>query len=297
MNWGCRDLDPDQQVSSFILHQCSMKKSGACCPTRLNDSPFCITKSYLIIKYLFFKEKIPIFCMQRILGLDVLKGFAIILMVIFNYSVTLAYFGLLNLTSNFLYWFVFPRFIAGIFVFVSGAAAFTSFKSSKKNFAKKYFSRGLKLLLFAALITVFTYIFTPQGTILFGILHFFAFSSFLLPFFVNSKRFNLIAGILITFLGFYLQFTYFGFSFLFWLGLMPYNFFTFDYFPLLPWVGVLMLGVYFSNSVVKKLQKMNFHSRFTSSVSFLGRHSLEIYLVHQPVLILILLALGYKLFF
>jgi uncharacterized membrane protein len=234
---------------------------------------------------------------MRVLALDLIRGIDIIPMILFNYSVTLDYFRIVTIPSSFLYWFVFPRIIAAIFIFVSGVAAYLSYKKSKKSFGKRYFIRGLKLLLFAALITVFTYFFVPNGMILFGILHFFAISSFVVPFLINKRKFNLIAGTLIVLFGIYLQFATFNFSSLLWLGFMSQNYFAFDYFPVLPWIGVMMLGIYFSKNVAKKLQKINVRNKFSSFVSFLGRHSLEIYLIHQPLLIFLLTLMGYRLFF
>lgn len=235
--------------------------------------------------------------MQRIFSLDFLRGLTIILMIIFNYSVTLTYFQIISLPYDFLYWFVFPRLIGGTFIFISGIAAYVSYKNSRQGFDKKYFRRGLKLLVFAATITVFTYFFVPQGIIFFGILHFFAFTSFLLPFIIKYDKLNLFAGILIALFGIYLQLTSFNFSYLFWLGFMQNNFVTFDYFPLIPWLGVLMLGIYFGKTAVKKISKFKISNPLGSLFAFLGRNSLTIYLLHQPILILILLMLGFRLFF
>jgi uncharacterized membrane protein len=137
----------------------------------------------------------------------------------------------------------------------------------------------------------------PSGTILFGILHFFAVTSFFVPFFIKYDRLNLIAGILITLVGLYLQFMSFSFSFLFWLGFIPQNFFTFDYFPLMPWLGVLMLGIYFGKKVVQKTVKMRLTGLPAQIFVFLGKNSLTIYLIHQPILIFVLTLLGFKLFF
>jgi uncharacterized membrane protein len=232
--------------------------------------------------------------MKRIFAIDFIRGFAIVLMIFFNYSVTLGYFGLIQFPSNFLYWFIFPRIIAGIFIFVSGVAAYVSYKNSREVFSKKYFLRGLKLLVFALAITFFTYYFVPQGTIIFGILHFFAFTSFLLPLFVSNRRINLLVGLLFILIGFYLQFLNLGFSSIFWL--FPQNFFTFDYFPLLPWIGVLMLGIYCGKKIAEKTVKFHIKGLSGRFVTFLGKNSLTIYLIHQPLFILVLIVLGYRLF-
>jgi uncharacterized membrane protein len=234
---------------------------------------------------------------KRIFALDFIRGFAILLMIFFNYSVTLTYFRLINLAYDFLYWFVFPRVIASIFIFVSGVVAYVTYKNSKEKFCKIYFFRGLKLLIFAILISIFTYLFVPSGAIVFGILHFFAVTSFLVPFFIKYGRLNLIAGILITLFGFYLQLITFNFSFLFWLGFIPQNFFTFDYFPIIPWLGILMLGIYFGQNVAQKVAKVKFNGFLSRFFVFFGKNSLLIYLMHQPILIFVLTILGFKLFF
>lgn len=233
--------------------------------------------------------------MKRVFSVDFLRGIAIIPMIIFNYSVTLGYFHLIEFPTNFLYWYVLPRLIAGTFIFVSGIAASLSLKRSKNDFGKKHFFRGVKLAIFALAITFFTYIFTPNGTIVFGILHFFAFTSFLIPFFIRNKKANLFIGIFLIILGFYMESFGFSFNNAFWL--FPENFYTLDYFPLLPWLGVMMLGFYFADFFVKLTKKFEIKNRLGSLFAFSGRKSLVIYLIHQPLLILLLALLGFRIFF
>ncbi|MFZ2410201.1 MAG: heparan-alpha-glucosaminide N-acetyltransferase [Candidatus Methanoperedens sp.] len=233
---------------------------------------------------------------ERIQTIDIIRGVDIVLMILFNYSVTLSYFRIINLPPDFLYSFAFPRAIASVFIFISGAAAYVSFENHKEKFSKRYFIRGVKLLVFAMLITLFTYIFVPARMVYFGILHFFAISSFLVPFFMKYNKLNLVAGLLIAFPGFYLQLTDFDFSYLFWLGFTPENFSTFDYFPLIPWLGVLMLGIYSGKSIIRRTANIKFEGRFAEVFMFLGNNSLTIYLIHQPVLVLLLMVLGFKTF-
>jgi uncharacterized membrane protein len=234
--------------------------------------------------------------MTRIQSIDLIRGVDIVLMVLFNYSVTLTYFKLIHIPSNFLYWSVFPRAVAAIFIFISGAAAYVSFENRKESFSKRYFVRGGKLLIFAAFITLFTYIFVPEGAIYFGVLHFFAASSFLVPFFIKYGKLNLAIGLLIVLSGSYLQLTDFDFPYLFWLGFTPENFYTFDYFPLMPWLGVLLLGIYAGEYIVEKTVSIKFKGRLADVFAFFGKNSLTIYLIHQPVLVSLLIILGFKLF-
>ncbi|SNQ60017.1 DUF1624 domain-containing protein [Candidatus Methanoperedens nitratireducens] len=238
----------------------------------------------------------PLSKYDRIQAIDLVRGVDIILMVLFNYSVTLSYFGIIQAQPNFLYWRIFPISIASIFIFLSGAAARISFENHKEGFGKRYFTRGLKLLIFAAFVTMFTSIFVPERIIYFGILHFFAASSFLVPLFIKYNRLNLVAGLSIAASGFYLQQSEFNFPYLFWLGFIPRGFSTFDYFPLIPWLGVLLLGVYSGEYIAGKTANIRFGNRLAGKFMFLGKKSLTVYLVHQPILIILLLATGFKLF-
>lgn len=231
----------------------------------------------------------------RIQIIDLIRGVDIIFMILFNYSVTLGYFGLVQIEPDLFYRMI-PLVIASIFIFISGTAAYASFKNNKENFGKRFMLRGAKLLIFAAFITLFTGIFVPDGTIYFGILHFFALSSFLVPVMIKYNKLNQAAGVIIILSGFYLQTRQFSFPYLLWLGFMPENFSTFDYFPLLPWLGVLMLGIYSGKNLIERKRPVTFKSMAAKAFAYIGKNSLTIYLIHQPVLIFILMLMGYKLF-
>jgi len=233
---------------------------------------------------------------ERIQSIDLIKGIDIFFMVLFNYSVTLDYFRLIPIPSNYLYRYIFPISIASIFIFMSGVTSYISYERHKEKLTRKYFIRGIKLLFFAALITLFSYVFVPQYAIFFGILHFFAISSFLIPFFIKYNKLNMIAGLSIILSGVYLQQQTFSFSYLSWLGFVPEKLSTFDYFPLIPWFGVILFGVYYGRYIIKKTANIRFRGKISSIFTFLGKHSLTVYLVHQPALILLLTALGFKLF-
>jgi uncharacterized membrane protein len=232
----------------------------------------------------------------RIQAIDYIKGIDIVFMVLFNYSVTLDYFNLIRIPSDFLYRYLLPISIASIFIFISGISAHLSFQKHKEKLTRRYFIRGMKLLFFSLLITIFTYVFVPRYTIYFGILHFFAVASFLIPAFMKYYELNLVAGLSIILSGVYLQQQTFNFSYLLWLGFTPENFTTFDYFPLIPWLGVILLGIHYSRYIIEKTANLKFSSGFSSIFKFLGKHSLTVYLIHQPILILLLIASGFKLF-
>ncbi len=67
---------------------------------------------------------------------------------------------------------------------------------------------------------------------------------------------------------------------LFPLGLHSAGFFSADYWPLLPWLFLYLMGV----SLGSRLRGGGAAKRIPSALTFPGRHSLIVYLLHQPLL-------------
>ena len=63
-----------------------------------------------------------------------------------------------------------------------------------------------------------------------------------------------------------------------------------DYMPLFPWIGVFMVGALVGRVAYKDKKtvmpyKNNITRKITAPFEFIGRHSLVIYIVHQPIVI------------
>ena len=89
----------------------------------------------------------------------------------------------------------------------------------------------------------------------------------------------------------------FPFPWLLWLGLKPFGFQSFDYFPMLPWFGVILLGVFAGNLLYPNGKRAFRFPNFPPNplvrlLTFLGRHSLVIYFLHVPVLVAAVLLLA-----
>ncbi|RZN41636.1 MAG: DUF1624 domain-containing protein [Methanosarcinales archaeon] len=240
---------------------------------------------------------------QRFWEIDFLRGLAIIMMVVFHLLYDLTYFGGHNLNIHSGFWLYFGRATATIFIFLVGVSLTLSFSRSWKTqnsgqkLYMKYLKRGSKIFSWGLIITLATWIFLRDGFVLFGILHLIGTSIILAYPFLKLRYLNLLLGIAIISLGIHLKNFTFDFHWLVWLGFIPDHFYTVDYFPIIPWFGVVLIGVFAGNLLYPNYTpKFNLgdqsNFRFIGLFCLLGKHSLAIYLIHQPILIISLYLLG-----
>lgn len=232
---------------------------------------------------------------DRFWEIDFIRGFAIILMIIFHIFYDLNFFLItdLHLYSGMLLYLA--RLSAAIFVVLVGVSLTISYsrvknKQNSKEIVFKFLKRGCKTIFLGIIITIITWFYIPRGFVVFGILHFIGVSIILSLIFIRYKFLNIIFGIIIIFLGLYLRLFSFDFNFLIPLGFIPNNFWTIDYFPLLPWFGLILFGISIGNIMYpNKKRKINIVDKSKNVVikkfCFLGRNSLLIYFLHQPIII------------
>ena len=131
--------------------------------------------------------------------------------------------------------------------------------------------------------------------IVFGILHLIGASIILAYPFLRLKLANVALGLFCIAVGLYLHDFSVAHPWFAWLGIRP-NSFMLDYWPLFPWFGVTLLGVLAGNALYGDVSKRAVRTTppppSSRPLAFLGRHSLLIYFVHQPVLIAALVLLG-----
>jgi uncharacterized membrane protein len=237
----------------------------------------------------------------RFWELDLLRGCAVIMMVVFHLAYDLNYFGAYGLDMHSGFWFYLARVTAGTFILLVGVSLSLSAERARllgqQRLSVKFLKRGLKIFALGLGITAVTYLLIGNGFIVFGILHFIGLSIILAYPFLNLKAGNIIIGLIIIATGLYLQGTAVDFPWLLWLGLAPVNFYSIDYIPLFPWFGVVLIGIFLGDT---------FYGGYTRRIDLpdpsgsapamffilLGRNSLLIYLIHQPVLITILYLSG-----
>lgn len=231
---------------------------------------------------------------KRFWEVDLLRGLAVVMMIIFHVLFDLDHFGNFDIFVGSGFWHVFAKVTASLFIVLVGISLTLSFSWTRmmdgQNLFSKYLKRGAKIFSLGLIITIITWFAMGQNFIIFGILHFIGISIILAYPFLRFRYLNLFLGALIIALGLLIKRSAVTTTLLLPLGLAPASFYSFDYFPLLPWFGLVLLGIYLGNSVYPDFtQRFQIpdHSNHPVIRGFclLGRNSLAIYLVHQPALI------------
>ncbi len=246
---------------------------------------------------------------KRFWEIDFLRGIAIILMITYHLLFDLSYFGNYEFNVNSGIFLIIGRSAAVLFLLLVGISLTLSYsknriKKQTINLNKKIFLRGFKIFSLGVIITFITWLIFPNNFIIFGILHLIGISIILSIIFfklnsINSKFniLNLFLGILIIIFGNYLLNFKFQFNWLVWLGFVPKYFTSFDYFPILPWFGFVLIGLFIGNYFYKNYKRQfkfieNPNNKLVNALNYIGKHSLIIYFLHQPILIIILHLLG-----
>jgi uncharacterized membrane protein len=225
----------------------------------------------------------------RLPVLDLARGLALAAMAIYHFSWDLEFFGLADLgVAGHPLWIAFARAIAASFLALVGVGLVLG---HGKGVKLKPFLRRLALIAAAAAaITLASYFADPEGIIWFGILHCIAVSS------VTGLLFLRLPVIVVILAGMAsVAAPHFAASSMFnglgwvWLGLgteiIPSN----DYNPLFPWFGYVLFGIAAARIVPPERWPLwRPHAAIARGLCFAGRHSLIVYLVHQPLLMGIL---------
>lgn len=189
--------------------------------------------------------------------------------------------------------FVWQQSICWTFILLSGFCV--PFSHSTRSLAK----RGLLVSLCGLLVTAVTLVALPEDRVVFGVLTFIG-AAMLLMVPLRSIHVPAAAGLPVCAFLFLatrhinegvLLYTlqlpralYRGY-FATFLGFQDPQFFSTDYFSLIPWFFLFLCG-YFLNRILTEadvLDRPIFRTKIRP-LAFLGRHSLLIYLLHQPVL-------------
>lgn len=190
-------------------------------------------------------------------------------------------------------------YICCSFIFVAGICC---------RYSRGNLRRGAMVLAVALAMTLVTALLMPQQKILFGVLHFLgcammlyallgqlsdklpAGAGFAAMLLLWAFTFNIAGGSVGFFrlLRLYLPGALYTQSFLFPLGLPGPGFFSSDYFPVIPWIFLFFAGSYAGVWFRAGKMPAALYRTHLPLFAAVGRRSLLIYVLHQPVLYAVL---------
>lgn len=237
---------------------------------------------------------------KRFWEIDAIRGIAIVLMVIYHLFYDLSFFNILNINPKSGILYIIGRIAAVLFVFLIGISLTLSYSrnSNQSNQLLKFIKRGFGIFIWGLFITAVTWMIFPMYTVVFGILHFIGVAIIISYPLLRYQLPNLIGGIICFILTLFLKkFSVQNYYFI-WLGLTPKGFQTFDYFPLLPWFGIVMFGLFTGNVLYKDYTRRFSFPNISKNKSvkilrYLGENSLVIYLIHQPIILAFFYIIGF----
>jgi uncharacterized membrane protein len=233
---------------------------------------------------------------SRYREIDLVRGIAILMMVLFHTLFDLNFFRIIPVDVSFGFWRYFAFATASLFLLVVGISLTISRARipagvSVYQVILKFVQRGAGIFLLGLLITCITFLYLHEGFIVFGILHLIGVSVVISPLFFRFKKINIVLGFLCIIIGRFFSAMY-GPVWLLPIGIHPASFWSVDYEPLFPWFGLVLIGMglgeYLYPDGVRRFSLPPIPAVFMQPLAFLGRHSLMIYLVHQPLVIIVL---------
>lgn len=180
-----------------------------------------------------------------------------------------------------------------LFILLSGFCA---------PFGRHMLRRGVTVFAAGALVTAVTLVFMPGNRVIFGVLTFLG-TAMLLTGVLEPllKKVMPAAGLAVSAvlfaLTYHLDERWLGFGglrlalpdawyanyFTAFFGFLPFDFYSTDYFALLPWLFLFWAG-YFLHGVVGRARMEPLRRSVCPALGWMGRHSLLLYLLHQPVI-------------
>ncbi len=221
----------------------------------------------------------------RVPGIDALRGLAIVAMVLYHFAFDLAYF---RITASDFYrdpfWLHARTLILSSFLLLAGVSLVLAQRS--ENGRARFWRHVGTIAACAVAVSLASYLIFPRSYIWFGVLHAIALSLILIRPLADHPRIALAAGIAVVAIGNLAASPWFDQRAWGWLGFMTSKPITEDYVPLFPWTGIMLIGIAVGHALLRnEFRAVAPLGRAPRVFAWLGRHSLAVYMLHQPLLI------------
>ena len=232
-------------------------------------------------------ENQPGIATVRLGWLDGLRGAAVLAMIVYHFGFDLNYLGWIhqNLNED-RAWLMARTVILGSFLFLAGASFALAQQRSVQ--LRQHLTRIAKIAAAALLVTVGSRLTFPESAIYFGTLHAIAVMGLLLMALPKWGWGLCLMGALVIGIDLIYADAIFNHPALSWLGLRTFKPVTEDYVPLIPWFGACLLGCGAMRVALRTgalARRSGADVMPPSWLAWTGRHSLAIYLIHQPLLL------------
>ena len=227
----------------------------------------------------------------RIPLLDILRSLALAAMIVFHTTRDLETFDLIEAgTTGRGGWYVAARLIAGSFLFIAGCSLALAHRDGLRW--RRFAVRLAQLVLAAALVSLATWLAMPGVFVRFGILHCIAAASVIgLAFLGRPPALTAAAAAAAVLAPMVARSAIFDAPALIWTGLATTWPPMLDFVPVLPWIGPFLLGLAAATwadraGVLPRLGAIApRRPALARWLAWPGRHSLAIYLIHQPLIL------------
>lgn len=230
----------------------------------------------------------PVEHATRVQAIDALRGGAILAMIAYHFAYDLRFFGLAHFDfEHDPFWLTARALIVSTFLLLVGVSLVLATSAGVGR--PRMLRRIGVIAASAAVVSAASYLLDPRTFIHFGILHGIAVAALLAMPWVHRPRAAVVAGIAIVVAGVALAHPFFDSRWTSWVGFTTHRPTTQDYVPLFPWLGVVMIGIGAAHLLLRhRFAPLAALGRAPRWLLLLGRHSLLIYMVHQPILLGIL---------
>jgi uncharacterized membrane protein len=229
---------------------------------------------------------------ERYWEIDAIRGLSLVAMIVFH---TIFILGVFHIIDGGVWIWICSYIPIGtsVFVIISGVSLILRHgRMSDKPRGKYYLAivkRGVEVFFIGVCValigSILIKLFINDGNYMyFNFLQMMGVSMILSIPFLRLGKWNIIPALFFMFLALFLK-TLTGPIWLMPLGIIPADFFPRDFFPIIPWLGVMLLGVAIGSVLYPKGYR-RFHIRSAgkigSTLSTIGKYPLQVYIVHIP---------------
>jgi uncharacterized membrane protein len=221
----------------------------------------------------------------RVPAVDALRGVALVAMIAYHFAFDLRWFGVTQ--SDFergTFWIAARSTILSSFLLLVGVSLVLAARAGTPFPA---FARRVATIAACAIaVSVASHFAFPRTWIHFGVLHCIAVAS-LAAWPLRRRPWTALAlGTAVVALGLTVSHPAFDTRALSWIGFTTFKPPTEDYVPLAPWAGLVFAGIALGHALAKhEFALLDPLTRWPPALHWLGRHSLAVYMLHQPLLL------------